>query len=182
MSPGKLHRLDPVRLLTIAGALALAVMVLWTMIDIGARLAFNKPLHGTLDLVEVTLVLVAFLALPECFRRDEQIKVDLFDTMVRRRTLAAMRFAGEIATLAFLVLLAVTLIQPLADAYRFGDQKPDLPVPIFLLLLAIELALVVSVFVVLGRAVGQVRAFPRAAAGTADPHPPALHSSNGAAS
>ncbi len=182
MSPGKLRRLDPVRLLTLAGALALAVMVLWTMIDIGARLAFNKPLHGTLDLVEVTLVLVAFLALPECFRRDEQIKVDLFDTMVRRRTLAAMRLAGEIATLAFLVLLAVTLIQPLADAYRFGDQKPDLPVPIFLLLLAIELALVVSVFVVLGRAVGQVRAFPRAAAGTADPHPPALHSSNGAAS
>jgi TRAP-type C4-dicarboxylate transport system permease small subunit len=182
MSPGKFRRLDPVRLLTLAGALALAVMVLWTMIDIGARLAFNKPLHGTLDLVEVMLVLVAFLALPECFRRDEQIKVDLFDTMLRPRTLAAMRLAGEIATLAFLVLLAATLIQPLADAYRFGDQKPDLPVPIFLLLLAIELALVVSVFVVLGRAVGQVRAFLRTAAGTADTNPPALHGSNGAAS
>lgn len=182
MSPGKLRRLDPVRLLTIGGALALAVMVLWTMVDIGARLAFNKPLHGTLDLVEVTLVLVAFLALPECFRRDEQIKVDLFDTMVRPRTLAAMRLTGEIATLAFLALLAVTLIQPLVDAYRFGDQKPDLPVPIFLLLLAIELALVVSVFVVLGRAVGQVRAFPRTAADTAAPHPPALHGNNGAAS
>ena len=182
MSPGKLRHFDPARLLTIAGALALAVMLLWTMIDIGARLAFNKPLHGTLDLVEVTLVLVAFLALPECFRRDEQIKVDLFDTMVSPRTLAAMRLAGELATLAFLVLLAATLIQPLADAYRFGDQKPDLPVPIFLLLLAIELALVVSVFVVLGRAIGQVRAFPGAAADTADPHPPALHGNNGAAS
>lgn len=181
MSPGKFRRLDPVRLLTIAGALALAVMVLWTMVDIGARIIFNKPLHGTLDLVEVTLVLVAFLALPECFRRDEQIKVDLFDTMVRPRTLAAMRLAGEIATLAFLALLAVTLIQPLTDAYRFGDQKPDLPVPIYLLLLAIELALVISVFVVLGRAIGQVRAFP----GTAEPAvspPPALHGSNGAAS
>jgi TRAP-type C4-dicarboxylate transport system permease small subunit len=182
MSPGKFRRLDPVRLLTIAGALALAVMVLWTMVDIGARIIFNKPLHGTLDLVEVTLVLVAFLALPECFRRDEQIKVDLFDTMVRPRTLAAMQLAGEIATLAFLALLAATLLQPLTDAYRFGDQKPDLPVPIYLLLLAIELALVVSVFVVLGRIIGQVRAFLRAAAGAADPHPPALHGSNGAAS
>jgi TRAP-type C4-dicarboxylate transport system permease small subunit len=176
-----MNRLDPARLLTIAGALALAVMMLWTMVDIGARLAFNKPLHGTLDLVEVTLVLVAFLALPECFRRDEQIKVDLFDSMVRPRTLAAMRLAGEIATLAFLVLLAVTLTQPLADAYRFGDQKPDLPVPIFLLLLAIELALVVSVFVVLGRIIGQVRAFPLASSATA-PRPPALHGNNGAAS
>ncbi|MGX1789059.1 TRAP transporter small permease [Bosea sp. NPDC055332] len=181
MTPGKLRRLDPVRALTIAGALALAVMMLWTMVDIGARLAFNKPLHGTLDLVEVTLVLVAFLALPECFRRDEQIKVDLFDTMVRPRTLALMQLAGEVATLAFLVLLAATLIQPLTDAYRFGDQKPDLPVPIFLLLLAIELALVVSVFVVLGRVIGQVRAFPRAADAAVSP-PPALHGNNGAAS
>ena len=50
-----------------------------------------------------------------------------------------------------------------------------------LLLLAIELALVVSVFVVLGRAIGQVRAFPRAADAAA-PHPPALHRNNGAAS
>lgn len=182
MSRGKFRHLDPVRALTIAGALALAVMVLWTMVDIAARLAFNKPLHGTLDLVEVTLVLVAFLALPECFRRDEQIKVDLFDAAVSSRTLAAMRLAGEIATLAFLALLAATLIPPLADAYRFGDQKPDLPVPIFLLLLAIELALVVSLFVVFGRTVGQVRAFPRAAAKAANPHPPTLHGNNGAAS
>ncbi|CAN7359785.1 TRAP transporter small permease [Bosea sp. LjRoot90] len=181
MRGGKHRRFDPARLLTASGALALAVMLLWTMVDIGARLAFNKPLHGTLDLVEVTLVLVAFLALPECFRRDEQIKVDLFDTMVRPRTLALMRLAGEIATLAFLTLLAVTLIQPLADAYRFGDQKPDLPVPVFLLLLAIELALVVSVFVVLGRAIGQVRAFPRANDAVAPP-PSALHGNNGAAS
>jgi len=155
------RRLDPVRLLTGAGTLALATMLLGTIADIVSRLALNRPLHGTLDLVEVTLVLVAFLALPECFRRDEQIKVDLFDVAAGPRGLAVMRLAGEVATLAFLVLLAVTLVQPLADAHRFGDQKPDLPVPIFALLLAIELALVVSVLVVAARVVAQLRGFPR---------------------
>lgn len=174
------RRLDPARLLTIAGAVALAVMMLWTMVDIAARLVFNKPLHGTLDLVEVTLVLVAFLALPECFQRDEQIKVDLFDAAVPPRTLAAMRLFGEIATLVFLALLAVTLVQPLVDAFRFGDQKPDLPVPIFLLLLAIESALVVSVCVVLGRVIGQCRAFPSAADAVSPPQLP--HGDKGAAS
>lgn len=162
MIGGAGRRFDPVRALTLCGAGALAVMLLWTIFDIGARAIFNWPIHGTLDLVEVALVLVAFLALPECFRRDEQIKVDLFDTMVRPRTLGWMILAGELATLAFLGLLAVTLWQPLADAYRFGDQKPDLPVPIWTLLLAIELPLVVSIFVVLRRVVGQVKAPARA--------------------
>lgn len=154
-------RLDPARLLTLCGAVALAVMLFWTMLDIGGRLAFNRPIHGTLDLVEVTLVLVAFLALPECFRRDEQIKVDVFDAMLSPRRLAILILIGEIATLAFLALLATTLLQPLADAYRFGDQKPDLPVPIWTLLLAIEIALVVSMLVVLHRVGSQTRAVLR---------------------
>jgi TRAP-type C4-dicarboxylate transport system permease small subunit len=179
MSADRPGRFDLARLLTAAGAVALAVMMLWTMVDIVARLAFNRPLHGTLDLVEVTLVLVAFLALPECFRRDEQIKVDLFDVAVGRRGLACLRLLGEVATLVFLALLATTLVQPLADAYRFGDTKPDLPVPVFALLLAIELALVTSVLVVLGRVVAQMRAFPR---GPALPAAPALRSSDGGAS
>jgi TRAP-type C4-dicarboxylate transport system permease small subunit len=168
MTPGASRRFDPVRLLTAAGSVALAVMLLWTMVDIGARLAFNRPLHGTLDLVEVMLVLVAFLALPDCFRRDEQIKVDLFDVAAGARGLALMRLAGEVATLAFLALLAFTLFGPMADAYRFGDEKPDLPVPIFALLLAIELALVVSIFVVAQRSVQQLRTFPRGGAIAAD--------------
>lgn len=158
MSGGAGRRFDPARILTLCGAVALAVMLLWTMLDIGSRLAFSRPIHGTLDLVEVTLVLVAFLALPECFRRDEQIKVDVFDSMVGPRRLRIIILIGEIATLAFLGLLAATLLQPLADAYRFGDQKPDLPVPIWTLLAAIEVALVVSMLVVLGRVGSQLRA------------------------
>lgn len=161
MKPGAGPRFDPARILTLCGAVALAVMLFWTMLDIGGRLAFNRPIPGTLDLVEVTLVLVAFLALPECFRRDEQIKVDVFDAMLAPRRLALLILLGEIATLAFLALLAATLLQPLADAYRFGDRKPDLPVPIWTLLLAIELALVASMLVVLRRVGAQLRAILR---------------------
>ncbi|MBS7700349.1 MULTISPECIES: TRAP transporter small permease [unclassified Chelatococcus] len=154
---GSGRRFDPARLLTIGGALALAVMLFWTMLDIGGRLLFSHPIQGTLDLVEVALVLVAFLALPECFRRDEQIKVDVFDAMLGPRRLRLLILIGEVATLAFLALLASTLLQPLSDAYRFGDQKPDLPVPIWTLLLTIEIALIVSILVVLRRVGSQIR-------------------------
>lgn len=146
-----------IRLLTAAGTLALAVMLFWTIADVGLRLAIGRPLYGTIDLVEATLVLVAFLALPECFRQDEQIKVDVFDRAAGPRGVAVMRLIGEVATLAFLVLLSVTVLTPLADAYRFGDAKADLPIPIFLLLLAIETALVASAVVVLVAIVAQLR-------------------------
>lgn len=178
MSAEPTRRLDPVRLLTGAGTLALAVMLFATIADIIARLAFNRPFHGTLDLVEVTLVLVAFLALPECFRRDDQIKVDVFDVAAGPRGLAIMRLAGEVATLAFLLLLAATVISPLVDAYRFGDAKPDLPVPIFALLAAIELALVVSVVVVAVRVLAQFRSFGQ----VCEPADLAAGGNNGAAS
>jgi len=178
MTPDRPRRADPVRLLAGIGALALAAMMLWTMVDIGSRLAFNRPLRGTLDLVEVTLVLVAFLALPECFRRDEQIKVDILDGAAGPRGLAVMRLLGDVATLAFLVLLAESVVQPLADAYRFGDEKPDLPVPIFALLAAIELALVVSAVVVLKRVLAQCRIAPRPRDGAGAP---ALHGGKGPA-
>lgn len=161
MTPVWSRRLDPVRLLTGAGTLALAAMLFWTVADVGLRLALNRPLHGTIDFVEAALVLVAFLALPQCFRHDEQIKVDVFDHAAGPRGLAALRLLGEIATLAFLVLLTWTIVQPMLDAYRFGDQKADMPIPIFALLLAIEVAMISSVLVVLRRIFLQLRAFPR---------------------
>lgn len=151
------RRLDPPRLLTAAGTFALAVMLFGSIVDVVLRLFFKHPLSGTIDLVEVTVALVAFLALPECFRHDEQIKVDVLDTTVGPRGVAILRLFGETATLAFLVLLVVALVTPLADAYRFGDRKPDLPVPVFMLLLAIEISLVVSAVVVAGRVVTQMR-------------------------
>jgi TRAP-type C4-dicarboxylate transport system permease small subunit len=164
MSGYWLRSVDPVRLLTGAGTLALAAMLFWTMADVFLRIVMNRPLHGTIDLVEAALVLVAFLALPEYFQRDEQIKVDVFDNAAGPRGLAALRLLGEVTTLVFLALLATTVVESLVDAYRYGDQKPDLPIPIFALLLAIEVALTISFIVVLHRVFLQIRGFPRGGA------------------
>jgi TRAP-type C4-dicarboxylate transport system permease small subunit len=157
MSRGVIRWLDPVRWLTALGAVALALMLGWTIVDIALRIVLKLPLHGTIDLVEATLVLVAFLAMPHCFRHDEQIKVDIFDSIVSARTLWALRLFGEAATLAFLVLLAVTLLPPLSDAYRFGDAKADIAIPIAALLAAIEFAIIVSCIVVSVRLVSLLR-------------------------
>ena len=140
--------------MTGVGAVALAVMIAWTVADVTLRAVFNRPIHGTVDLVEAALVLVVFLGLPESFLRREQITVDILDHAVPRGWLAGMRIAGALAALAFLVLMAIYVVQPMLDTWQFGDKKPDLAIPVFPLVLAIEISLIASlaamVFVTLG--------------------------------
>lgn len=145
------------RVLTGAGGAALLVMTLWTVVDVATRYALAKPITGSIDLVESMLVLVVFLALPECFRRGEQITVDVVDHVATPRTVALLKLFSAFATLAFVALLAYTGVQPLLDAFNFGDRKPDLPIPIYTLLAVIEFALLVSLVILAGRFLAQVR-------------------------
>lgn len=136
---------------------ALVVMTLWTVVDVATRYVIASPLRGSIDLVESMLVLVVFLALPECFRRQEQVTVDVVDHVAGSRGVEGLKLFAGLATLAFLALLAYTGVQPLLDALRFGDRKPDLPIPIFALLGAIEIALFISLAVVLVDCASRVR-------------------------
>lgn len=150
------------RALTLLAAAALAVMMLWTIADIVLRAVLNWPLPGSVAVVETMLVLAAMLALADCLGRDDQIKVDVFDRKVGRRGLFALKLLGDLAMLAFILLLAYTMIQPIADAWRFWDVKPDIPVPIVVLLGAIELALVVSAHVLVRKILRAFRTAPTA--------------------
>jgi len=127
------------------------------VVDVATRYVIASPLRGSIDLVESMLVLVVFLALPECFRRQEQVTVDVVDHVAGSRGVEGLKLFAGLATLAFLALLAYTGVQPLLDALRFGDRKPDLPIPIFALLGAIEIALFISLAVVLVDCASRVR-------------------------
>jgi TRAP-type C4-dicarboxylate transport system permease small subunit len=146
-----------VRGLTVVGAASLAAMMLWTIADVGLRAVAHRALDGTVAIVETLLVLVAFFALADCMARDDTIRVDILDNNVGRRTLGWLKLFGDVATLAFLGLLVFTLTTPLTDAWRFGDVKPDVPVPIWALLAAIEVALVAAALVVAARILRSLR-------------------------
>lgn len=142
--------------MTGVGAVALAVMIAWTVTDVTLRAVFNRPIHGTVDLVEAALVLVVFLGLPEAFLRREQITVDVLDHAVPRRWLSAMRIAGALAALAFLVLMAIYVVQPMLDTWQFGDKKPDLAIPLFPLVVAIEVSLLASLAAMVLVTIGEI--------------------------
>jgi TRAP-type C4-dicarboxylate transport system permease small subunit len=119
------------RACTIAGALALAVMMLGTDWDILARQLAGRPLTGVVELVEITVLATAMLGLPEGFLRDEQIHIDLLDSLLPRAVLRGVKAAGLLLSMLFLVLLCRNIWQPMLDARMFGDVKYDLGVPVW---------------------------------------------------
>lgn len=120
-----------VRICTILGALALAVMMLATCWDIFARSTMNRPLHGVVEIVEIMVLATAMLGLPESFLRDEQIKVDILDNAFGPAFATVLKAVGLILSIVFLCILTVNVYGPMMDARMFGDIKPDLGVPVY---------------------------------------------------
>ncbi len=129
---GAIERLGYVsRLLLYAGTIALALMMLATTADVVLRATINAPIRGVVDAVEITMLLVVFLGLPDAFLRGEQVTVDVIDHLVSGQVLAILKAIGAALSTLFLALMAINLVQPLLDAWRFGDRKADLPVPLY---------------------------------------------------
>ena len=103
-------------------------MMLITVADVVLRAVFNKPIRGTLEIVELLLACAFFLALPASFLRDEHIVVDIVDGVAWRWVPLLKRIALAIAVL----LLAAMAWQgwiAARDAVAFNDVTSDLALP-----------------------------------------------------
>ena len=109
-------------------AASLAAMMLVTVADVVLRAAINRPIRGTLEIVELLLACSFFLALPATFLRDEHIVVDMIDGMAPRRVPLLKRIAALLGA----VLMAVMAWQgwiSAKDTLAFHDVTADLAIP-----------------------------------------------------
>jgi TRAP-type C4-dicarboxylate transport system permease small subunit len=119
-------------LLAIA-AISLFAMMVITITDILMHNFLRQPIRGTFDLVEVFLVFVVFLGIPEVFRREGNITVDVIDHFISASTKWALRAAALIVTFGFLLLLGFAMITPAMDAVTFPEHKQETGIPTWLL-------------------------------------------------
>src|SRR6185295_3589734 len=122
-----------VRWLAAAAGVALALMVLAITADVLRANLFHQPIRGVLDLVSVLLALVVFLGIPQTFLSQGNVTVDLVDRFVGRRGVLAFRTVAAALPVAFLSLLFWHMFAPARDAFQFGDLKPDLGLPIWMI-------------------------------------------------
>ena len=117
------------RLFGYAAALCLLAMMLIVVADVVLRSAFDTPLFGTFDVVELLLVATIFLALPATFLRQENVVVDLVDYLVPAPAVAWLRVIGLLLGLSFLGLMLFYMVQPALDTLAFGDRTLSLEIP-----------------------------------------------------
>lgn len=109
-------------------AVSLAAMMLITVADVVLRASFNRPIRGTLEIVELLLACSFFLALPATFLRDEHIVVDMIDGVAP----ASVPLLKCIAAALGVVLMAVMAWQgwiAANDTLVFHDVTADLALP-----------------------------------------------------
>ena len=105
----------------------LAAMMLLTVADVVLRAAFNLPLRGTYEIIELLLACTFFLALPAVFLRDENILVDVIDGMAPKAVPLLRRLAGLIAV-AVLGVMAWQGWKAAAETLVFNDVTSDLAI------------------------------------------------------
>jgi TRAP-type C4-dicarboxylate transport system permease small subunit len=111
----------------VAGA-ALAAMMLVTVADVLLRAAVNRPIRGTLEIVELLLACTFFLALPASFLRDEHIVVDIVDGFAAKWVPLLRRLAGMLGVLLMAVMAWQGWIAA-KDTLVFNDVTSDLALP-----------------------------------------------------
>jgi TRAP-type transport system small permease protein len=138
-----------VKATSFAAAIALIAMMLTTVADVAMATLFKRPIIGAYDMVETMLVFSVFLGIPATFLRNGNIVVDVIDFFVAKDTVRRLQQVALFLTLVFLVLMFWNMITPALDAYKFGDKKQELGMPLWVLWLPILLGVLMSAIVVL---------------------------------
>ena len=134
-----------VQFLRVLAVVALAAMMLVTIVDVTLRNTVNELVLGGVELVQLALVAAVFLALPETFLRDEQISIDVIDRALTPRGVQTLRAVAALLTLAFLVLLAWRMVPAALDTLVIGDLTSDLGIPFIWYWLALLIGAAASV-------------------------------------
>jgi len=113
----------------ISAAALFAMMILMTLDVIGREL-LGRPLPGALELIELTLVVTVFAALPLASWREDHIVADIFDPVMSRKVGVFARAAGCLVGAAVFSAGLPHLWTLARRTVVFGDTTPQLGIPL----------------------------------------------------
>lgn len=125
------------RVTQIGAAVAMFAIIGVTMYDVIWGALTGRPVRGVYDVVETCLAFVIYLSVPEIFRTEGNIRIDLIDFALPAPVLRIVVLFGRLLTLAFAILIAIAIVAPFRDAIEFGDAKFETGIPVWFIWLPI---------------------------------------------
>jgi len=154
--PSLARRLDKGVQLTLesmAGVILFALMAV-TTVDVVGRFFFNSPLTGSVELTQLMLAAVVFLAMPVVSWREEHVSVDLLDTVFPARWVWLRQLAINLLVAAALWIVAGRVWALGVRSLEWGDVTEFLRLPIGYLIYLIAAMLFVSAVLAALRGLG----------------------------
>ncbi len=103
--------------MSMVGAAALIVMMLWVVTDVLLRFLFNRPVLGSYEIVEYMMVAFVFMAMAHAQFCRAHISVPVFVEKLPPRMRAVVESVTSIVTLAIALVLVWGAIGQTRDMY-----------------------------------------------------------------
>lgn len=136
--------------MTDVAGLAVFLLMFLTVAEVLGRRLFNHPVPGTIDIIEVWMVLFAFLGAAYCQRDGSHVRMDLIVLKLEGQLKWALEAIAVGLAFLFICVIVWKSFGHFVRAWELGDSTIDtqiqvwpskLVVPIALTVLALRLAL-----------------------------------------
>ncbi|MDV7142191.1 TRAP transporter small permease [Tropicimonas sp. TH_r6] len=112
-------------------AVAILLLMVLGVAQIILRTAFNTPITGYIDLVELSMASMAFLGAAYCQRLGAHIRMELLVGRVRGRNLWAMEVFGTLVAMFIIGVLIWYSAGHFWRSYTLGDTTIDAEFPVW---------------------------------------------------
>lgn len=143
----------------LAAALAIFMLMVLGTAQIFLRTAFNSPIPGYIDLVELSMAGMAFLGAAYCQRLGSHIRMEILVGHLRGRWLWGFEVFGTLVALAIIGVLIWYGWGHFMRSFELGDTTIDAEFPVWPSKLLVPLAFSLWFVRLLIQLVGSIRLF-----------------------
>jgi TRAP-type C4-dicarboxylate transport system permease small subunit len=113
------------------GILAVAVMVLVTVVDVIGRRIFGSPLLGSLEIVRFMMAMAVFLTIAHAAVHDHHVTCDVLFILFPNKLQIITEKVTMLLSLGLWIILSYQLTLQALDLWRAGESSMLLRIPVY---------------------------------------------------
>jgi len=110
---------------------ALFLMMMTIVVDVFMRYAFNAPVVGAFDVVEICLVVAIFYSMGAAISGFHEIVIDIVDQFASPNAVAFLTRSAALLSAAVLLFIFVSMLPPAMQSYQYGEIRLELGIPVW---------------------------------------------------